>query len=45
MLFRSSAYIERFLKDGYDEFDAQLKALEKLSQNFDIKVQEVFDHE
>lgn len=40
-----SAYIERFLKDGYDEFDAQLKALEKLSQNFDIKVQEVFDHE
>lgn len=36
-----SAYIERFLKDGCDEFNAQLKALERLSLNFDVSVWEV----
>ena len=36
-----SAYIERFLKDGFDEFNAQLKALERLSLNFDVSVWEV----
>ncbi|MCM1436257.1 MAG: phage minor capsid protein, partial [Ruminococcus flavefaciens] len=34
-------YIQRYTKDGYDEFDAQLKALERLSESFDIKVWEV----
>lgn len=34
-------YIQRYTKDGYDEFDAQLKALERLSKSFDIKVWEV----
>lgn len=36
-----SAYIERFLKDGYNEFESQLKALERISQNFDVSVWEV----
>ena len=36
-----SAYIERFIKDGNDEFNAQLKALERLSKSFDIEVREV----
>lgn len=34
-------YIQRYTKDGYDEFSAQLKALERLSKSFDIKVWEV----
>lgn len=34
-------YIQRYTKDGYDEFAAQLKALERLSKSFDIKVWEV----
>ena len=40
-----SAYIERYLKDSYDEYNAQLKALERLSQNFAINVWEVFGDE
>lgn len=34
-------YIQRYTKDGYYEFNAQLKALERLSKSFDIKVWEV----
>lgn len=40
-----SAYIERFLKDGYSEYDSQLKALERISQNFDVSVWEVHGNE
>lgn len=40
-----SMYIENYIKDGYDEFEAQLKALEKLSQSYDIKIWEVINHE
>ena len=36
-----SMYIEKYIKDGYSEFESQLKALEKLSQSYDIKVWEV----
>jgi len=34
-------YIQRFINQGYDEFEAQIKAMEKLSETFDIKVWEV----
>lgn len=34
-------YIQKFINQGYEEFEAQLKALEKLSETFDIKVCEV----
>lgn len=34
-------YIQKFINQGYDEFEAQLKAMEKLSETFDIKVWEV----
>lgn len=36
-----AAYIQRFIKDGNDEYDSQIKALEKLAQSFDIKFWEV----
>lgn len=38
-------YIESFLKDGFDEYDAQMKALNKLSQTYDISVWEVLCNE
>ena len=34
-------YIQAFINDGYDEFNAQLKALEKMSETYDIKIWEV----
>lgn len=34
-------YIQRYIKEGYDEFDAQLKAIDRLSKSFRIKVWEV----
>lgn len=36
-----SMYIENYIKEGYDEFESQLKALEKLSQSYDINIWEV----
>ena len=36
-----TAYVQRFLKDGNDEYNAQVKTLEKLAQSFDIKFWEV----
>jgi proteasome lid subunit RPN8/RPN11 len=36
-----SMYIQRYIKDGDDEYNAQLKALERLSQSFDINIREV----
>lgn len=38
-------YIESFLKDGYNEYDAQMRALNKLSQTYDISVWEVLCNE
>lgn len=38
-------YIESFLKDEYNEYDAQMKALNKLSQTYDISVWEVLCNE
>lgn len=38
-------YIERYTKDGYDEFEAQMKALNKLSQTYDVRVWEVLHNE
>ena len=37
----NNMYIQKFIKQGYTEFEAQLKALEKLSETFDFKVWEV----
>lgn len=34
-------YIQNFIKEGYTEFDAQLKTLEKLSKSLDIRIWEV----
>ncbi len=34
-------YIQRYIKEGYDEYNAQLKALERLSKSFKIKIWEV----
>lgn len=34
-------YIQSFIKDGFDEYNAQLKALQKLAYSFDISVWEV----
>lgn len=34
-------YIQKYIKSGNDEYEAQLKALDKLSQSYDIKVWEV----
>ncbi len=34
-------YIQRYIKEGYDEYNAQLKALERLSESFKIKIWEV----
>lgn len=34
-------YTERAVKEGYTEYDAQLKALEKIKQNYDIDFWEV----
>lgn len=36
-----TAYVQRFMKGGNDEYNAQIKALERLSQSFDIKFWEV----
>jgi len=36
-----TAYVQRFIKDGNDEYYSQIKALERLSQSFDIKFWEV----
>ncbi|MCQ2514788.1 MAG: hypothetical protein MJ089_06865 [Ruminococcus sp.] len=36
-----SMYIESFIKDGYEELEAQLNTLIKLSQSYDIKIWEV----
>lgn len=33
--------IEKYLKSGYNEYEAQMFALEKLQEKFDIKVKEV----
>ena len=38
-------YVERFTKDGYDEFGAQMRALNKLSQTYDVSVWEVLHNE
>lgn len=38
-------YIESFLKEGFNEYDAQMKALNKLSQIYDISVWEVLCNE
>lgn len=38
-------YIESFLKEGFNEYDAQMKALNKLSQTYDISVWEVLCNE
>lgn len=38
-------YIEHFIKDGYSEYDAQIRALNKLSQTYDISVWEVLCNE
>lgn len=38
-------YIESFLKEGFNEYDAQMKALDKLSQTYDISVWEVLCNE
>ena len=38
-------YIQNYVKEGYDEFNAQLKALEKLSVTLDIKFWEVNSNE
>lgn len=35
------AYVQRFIKDGNDEYNAQIKALERLAQSFDIEFWEV----
>lgn len=35
------AYIKRYIKDGFSEYDAQLKALESLEKSFDIDFWEV----
>ena len=34
-------YINKFLNDGFDDFTAQMKALQVLSQNYKIKIWEV----
>lgn len=38
-------YIESFLREGFNEYDAQMKTLNKLSQTYDISVWEVFCNE
>ena len=38
-------YIQRFVGEGYREYDAQLAALERLSESCDFKVWEVNGHE
>ena len=38
-------YIQNYIKEGYSEFDAQLKALEKLSLALDIEIWEVTSNE
>lgn len=35
-------YLERFIRDGIDEYDAQFKTLEKLKENYLIEFEEVF---
>ena len=37
--------VEGFLKIGYNEEEAQIKALENLQINFDIKFKEVTDYD
>jgi proteasome lid subunit RPN8/RPN11 len=37
----NTMYIQRFINGGFEEFEAQLKALEKLSETFDVNVWEV----
>lgn len=36
--------IEKYLKSGYNEYEAQMYALEKLQEKFDIEVKEVADY-
>lgn len=38
-------YIQQFVREGYDEFNAQILALEKLSRAYDFEVWEVKPHE
>ena len=38
-------YVERFIKDGHDEFEAQMRALDKISQTYDVSVWEVLHNE
>ncbi len=35
-------YLERFIQDGYNEYEAQFKTLEKLKENHLIEFEEVF---
>ncbi len=34
-------YVQRYINDGYDEYNSQLKALKRLSESFKIEVSEV----